>query len=44
MLHVDSACTARMLWYLPTCDECSLTSEAMDYVATFDGLIGFGID
>jgi len=44
LLHVHSARAALVLWYLPTRDVCGLTSEAMDYVATLDGLIGLGID
>jgi hypothetical protein len=43
-LHVHSARAAFMLWYLPARDVCGLTSEAMDYVTSLDGLIGFGID
>jgi hypothetical protein len=41
LLHVHSARAARMLWYLPPRDICGFTSEAMDYVATLDGLISF---
>ena len=43
-LYVHSARAALMLRYLPARDECGLTSEAMDYVTSLDGLVGLGID